>query len=46
MSQEIFFTADTHFNHLKCRELFRNDKFASLEEMNETIIHRWNVRVE
>jgi calcineurin-like phosphoesterase family protein len=41
----VFFTADTHFNHRKCQELFRNNHFSSLEEMNETIIERWNERI-
>jgi len=42
MSNEIFFTSDTHFNHVKCVELFRNHRFNNLEEMNETIIQNWN----
>lgn len=41
----IFFTADAHFNHKKCQELFRNRCFASLEEMNETIIENWNAKI-
>lgn len=43
---DIFFTGDTHFNHRKCQELFRKDKFKSLEDMNETIIERWNARIK
>lgn len=41
----VFFTSDTHFNHVRGRELFR-PQFVSLEEMNETIIERWNSRVK
>lgn len=46
MSDGVFFTADTHFNHAKCCELFRTRRFSSLEEMNETMIERWNSRVK
>ena len=42
----IFFTSDTHFGHKKCWESFRREKFSSLEDMNETIIARWNARVK
>ena len=45
MSNGIFFTSDTHFNHVKCFELFRPGRFSSLDEMNETMIERWNSRV-
>jgi calcineurin-like phosphoesterase family protein len=45
MSDKVFFTSDTHFNHAKCRELFRTGRFSTLDEMNETIIDRWNSRV-
>lgn len=46
LSQDIYFTADTHFNHRKCLELFRVGRFASMEEMNETMIDRWNSRIK
>ena len=46
MSNNIFFTSDTHFNHAKCCELFRKGRFASVDEMNETLIARWNERVQ
>lgn len=46
MSNDIFFTSDTHFNHAKCCELFRPGRFGSLNEMNETLIERWNSRVK
>jgi calcineurin-like phosphoesterase family protein len=39
---DVFFTADTHFNHRMCCEKFRSGLFQSLEEMNETIISKWN----
>jgi calcineurin-like phosphoesterase family protein len=41
---EAFFTADTHFGHraiLSCT----HRPFASVEEMDETLIERWNERV-
>jgi len=43
---DVFFSADTHFNHAKCCELFRAGRFSSLDEMNETMIERWNGRVK
>ena len=46
MSDAVFFTADTHFNHAKCQELFRAGRFTSVEAMNETIVERWNSRVK
>lgn len=39
---DVFFTSDTHFNHLRCCMRFRAPRFSSLEEMNETLIARWN----
>lgn len=38
---EIFFTADTHFFHNK-EFLYGPRGFTSVEEMNETIVERWN----
>lgn len=43
----IFFTSDTHFDHANILTFKRSDgsplrPFASVEEMNETIIERWN----
>jgi calcineurin-like phosphoesterase family protein len=46
MNNDVFFTSDTHFNHAKCCELFRAGRFSSLDEMNETMIERWNSRVK
>ncbi len=40
----IWFTADTHFHHRNIVKL-SSRPFASLEEMSETIIARWNERV-
>ena len=37
----LFFTADPHFNHANILR-FCNRPFADVEEMNETIITRWN----
>ena len=37
----IFFTADTHFGHGGALGLFRRP-FASVAEMNEAVIARWN----
>ena len=37
----LFFTADTHFNHTNMLK-FCDRPFADVEEMNETIIARWN----
>jgi len=39
-----WFTADTHFGHARVIELARRP-FASLAEMDETLIARWNERV-
>lgn len=41
----IFFTADTHFWHKRILEICR-PMFSTIEEMNETIIARWNARVK
>ncbi len=40
----VFFTADTHFGHENVIR-FCDRPFASVEEMNETIIRNWNERV-
>jgi calcineurin-like phosphoesterase family protein len=41
---DVFFTADTHFAHAKIVELFHRP-FATVEEMDEELIKRWNVWV-
>lgn len=40
----VFFTADTHFSHARIIELCRRP-FATVEEMDETLVERWNERV-
>lgn len=40
----IYFTSDTHFNHINIIRL-ANRPFGSLEEMNEAIIDKWNKTV-
>lgn len=44
MKTNIFFTADHHFGHANIIK-FTERPFASLEEMNEELIKRWNEKV-
>lgn len=41
----IFFTSDTHFSHTRIIELCKRP-FSSVEEMDETMVARWNERVQ
>jgi calcineurin-like phosphoesterase family protein len=41
----IFITSDTHFDHENIIRLCERP-FASKEEMNETLIERWNERIK
>lgn len=40
----VFFTSDLHLNHAKVIQ-YSNRPFASVDEMNDQIIRRWNARV-
>ena len=42
--RRIWFTSDTHFGHAKVIEYCRRP-FADVEEMNETLIRKWNEKV-
>jgi hypothetical protein len=42
--KNIYFTADTHFNHANIIS-FCQRPFASVAEMNEALIAKWNARV-
>ena len=37
----VYFTADNHFGHSGARSLYRRP-FASVAEMDQTMIDRWN----
>ena len=46
MKKDEFITADTHFGHNNIRLPTHADRpFGSLEEMDETLIARWNAKV-
>lgn len=41
-----FFISDTHFGHVRILKLGRGRPFANIQEMNETLITRWNAIVQ
>ena len=43
--KNIFFTSDHHFGHNNIIR-FTDRPFASVEEMDETLISNWNERVQ
>lgn len=45
MSNNVFFTSDTHFGHSKVID-YSKRPFRDVEEMDETLIRRWNARVK
>lgn len=42
---DVFFTADTHFNHKNILLFGRGAHFSDVEEMNERLIQNWNAVV-
>lgn len=52
MSKNRFIISDTHFGHANCIEKFKRPDgsplrdFSSVEEMDETMIERWNAKVK
>lgn len=45
MSEEVFFTADTHFGHKNIVHIGKGRPWDDVEAMNEGLIERWNARV-
>lgn len=42
---KVFFTADLHLGHDNCI-IFDGRPFATVEEMDEELIRRWNAKVD
>lgn len=43
MAKDIWVISDTHLNHYNIVHKFgRNNKFQSVDEMNDYILHKWN----
>lgn len=42
MSDDVYFTSDTHFGHGRLLELGRGRPFDTVEEMDEGLIENWN----
>lgn len=45
MSEDIYFTSDTHFGHKNIVHIGRGRPWDDVEAMNEGLIERWNDRV-
>lgn len=46
MSEDLYFSSDTHFGHKSILHLGHGRPFSSVEEMDETMIERWNAMVK
>lgn len=44
--EKVWFTSDTHFFHTNILTLGKGRPFQTVEEMNDTIMARWNERVK
>lgn len=45
MTEEIWFTSDTHFGHESILRLGNGRPYGFVEQMNEALIGNWNIRV-
>lgn len=45
MSEDFYLIADTHFGHKRIIE-YCHRPFSSVEEMDQSLIHNWNVTVK
>lgn len=46
MPESVFFTSDTHWHHKSILRFGRGEFFDDLDEMNESLIERWNAVVK